>query len=100
MQVDNSNVDRAVALRVPEKTKQQISWTLAVFQSWCEVREEPRVLWPRTQSSYSDCSATLFRSMSAEWRAITSKNSLIFGFWDLAIPVQEWETQDCNVQPS
>ena len=36
----SDDVDRAIAARVPEKTRRQTSWAMSVFGSWCEARRE------------------------------------------------------------
>ena len=38
--VSDADVDRAIAERVPEKTRRQTAWAVSVFQSWCVARGE------------------------------------------------------------
>ena len=38
--VSDADVDRAIAERVPEKTRRQTTWAMSVFQSWCSARGE------------------------------------------------------------
>ena len=38
--VSDADVDRAIAERVPEKTRRQTAWAVSVFPSWCVARGE------------------------------------------------------------
>ena len=38
--LNDDDVDRAIASRIPEKTRRQTSWAFSVFRSWCHARGE------------------------------------------------------------